>query len=281
MYSDKRVQIIQSVRLNKCVLCAFLILMQSVKTFAEQQEGVQYGALETSTMQADQSLDQRYQKDANRWGLSVEEWMRYLEIKAGPRGMWSPGLDPIAYLALEAETIAEQRHYAIVYAHMQDARIRSELRVDWMRRQEVIKIYKSKPTFNQELLKKSREKKSNLGKLNESILSSPADSLLYGDRLLYFIDVSLSPKAQVQTLVRKIDEYDGVGLDIYVSGAEDDSQIMTWAGKVGIERDHVENGSVSLNHEDGALKRLSIDNSNSQLFLSRDDQIHRVKESAL
>ena len=281
MYRDEGIQIRKSVRFNKLVLRVVLMCLLSVKSFAQPPVGVKYGELETTTLQIESSQAQRYQTDAERWGLSLEEWMRYLEIKAGPRGMWSPGLDPIAYLALEAETIAEQRHYAIIYAHMQDRRIRSELRIDRFRREEVKKIYQSKKTFDQDILGGTRANKSNLRMLNKSILSSPADALLFGDRLLYFVDVSLSPKAQVQILVSKIDQYDGVGLDIYVAGAKDDNEIMVWAQEMGIDRDRVESGLVSLNHENGALKKISKDNSTSQLYLSREDKIHRVKSSAL
>lgn len=35
------------------------------------------------------------QQQATVWGVTPEEWQRYLTLKQQARGVWSPGLDPL------------------------------------------------------------------------------------------------------------------------------------------------------------------------------------------
>lgn len=35
------------------------------------------------------------QQQATVWGVTQEEWQRYLTLKQQARGVWSPGLDPL------------------------------------------------------------------------------------------------------------------------------------------------------------------------------------------
>ena len=43
------------------------------------------------------------------WGLTDEEVARYNQIMEGPRGNWTPNLDPIQVLGINADTEAERR----------------------------------------------------------------------------------------------------------------------------------------------------------------------------
>lgn len=44
------------------------------------------------------------QQQATVWGVTPEEWQRYLTLKQQARGVWSPGLDPLTTLGVEADT---------------------------------------------------------------------------------------------------------------------------------------------------------------------------------
>ena len=224
---------------------------------------------------------------AKRWGLSVEEWDKYLDIKKGPHGFWSPGLDPIAMLALGAESDSETRYYATLYAHMQDARIQRELLVDRYRREAVQELYRGKSTFDAELLDSQGHDgyrgggthSQFLGALN-SQFSNPADQFMLGDRLIYFVDIKITPRGFLQRLTDKISKNSGVNLDIYVKNASSDEEIAQWAAGVGINASYVKQKRITLNHERGALAKFSTDNAESQLFLKRADNIFRVKETS-
>ena len=49
---------------------------------------------------------------ATEWGLQPQEWARYRELMDGPLGIYSPNLDPLSALGIEARTDEERRRYA-------------------------------------------------------------------------------------------------------------------------------------------------------------------------
>ena len=48
----------------------------------------------------DAALDER---QAREWGLHPEEWARYRQLMQGPLGVYSPQLDPLTALGIEAQ----------------------------------------------------------------------------------------------------------------------------------------------------------------------------------
>ncbi|MGH8490233.1 MAG: hypothetical protein ACREXS_15530, partial [Gammaproteobacteria bacterium] len=39
-------------------------------------------------------------EQSKRWGLTGEDWQRYERLMTGPRGIWSPHLDPVTALGV-------------------------------------------------------------------------------------------------------------------------------------------------------------------------------------
>ncbi len=64
---------------------------------------------------------------ARVWGLSDQEWRKYLQVMSDQRGIWSPGLDPITALGVSADTAAERKRYAELYVRTEFERTRKEL----------------------------------------------------------------------------------------------------------------------------------------------------------
>lgn len=52
------------------------------------------------------------QAQAQQWGLTDSEWQHYQQLRQGERGIWSPGLDPLTTLGVEANSDAERQRYA-------------------------------------------------------------------------------------------------------------------------------------------------------------------------
>ncbi|CAB5083441.1 probable exported protein STY4558 [Olavius algarvensis associated proteobacterium Delta 3] len=65
--------------------------------------------------------------EAAKWGVTAKDWTKYERIMKGPRGMWSPGLDPITALGVAAETQAERRWYAELFVRTEFAKVEREL----------------------------------------------------------------------------------------------------------------------------------------------------------
>src|SRR3546814_15808487 len=70
--------------------------------------------------QIEQGRDERLARD---WGLGTEEWTRYEELMDGPLGIYSPNLDPLSALGVEARSDEERRRYAELQVHAESRRI--------------------------------------------------------------------------------------------------------------------------------------------------------------
>lgn len=86
---------------------------------------------QSSTVENSRAMQTQVQtpaQQAGQWGVSQEAMQRYRELMAGPRGLQSPGLDPLSALGIEARTEAERREYADKWVKAEFARTEKELR---------------------------------------------------------------------------------------------------------------------------------------------------------
>ena len=60
---------------------------------------------------------------ASNWGLQPQEWVRYRELMDGPLGIYSPNLDPLSALGIEARTDEERRRYAELQVQIEARRV--------------------------------------------------------------------------------------------------------------------------------------------------------------
>ncbi|CCW33000.1 putative exported protein [Xenorhabdus nematophila F1] len=75
-----------------------------------------------------ESQPQSLNNQAEQWQLSTDEYQRYQQLMNGPRGIQSPGLDPLTALGIEAESDTERRRYAEQWVKAEFARTEKELR---------------------------------------------------------------------------------------------------------------------------------------------------------
>lgn len=66
-------------------------------------------------------------EQAASWGLTGQEWTRFEQIQSGPRGFWSPNLDPLTALGVEAQTDQERQRYAELQVALEAKRAEREL----------------------------------------------------------------------------------------------------------------------------------------------------------
>lgn len=64
---------------------------------------------------------------AQEWNLNPLEWQRYKSVMAGPRGIYSPDLDPLSALGIEARSDEERRHFAELQVQAEAQRTAKEL----------------------------------------------------------------------------------------------------------------------------------------------------------
>jgi integrating conjugative element protein (TIGR03759 family) len=173
-------------------------------------------------------------QQAGQWGLSPEVMQRYRGLMAGPRGIQSPGLDPLSALGIEARTDAERREYADKWVRAEFARTEKELRFQ-------------------------REVNAAWQRLYPQVLpvsmgSSAGIAHDTGGRLALFVRAKDCGQCDARLAAVLADPRP---VDIYlVDSRGDDAVLRQWAGAHRIPPERVRQHSVSLNHDGGRWMRV-------------------------
>ncbi|PJG82770.1 TIGR03759 family integrating conjugative element protein [Caviibacterium pharyngocola] len=186
-------------------------------------------ALDTYSLNSDNIQQQKNREQAQRWGLTETEWQRYLEIKNYERSYWSPNLDPLTTLGVEAKTDAERRRYAELLAKKEYERVEKELAFQRAYDQAFQRLYPNQLPFEVE----------------------PHVSQATG-RIYYF--TRLDDCEKCETDIHRILTYanNKTPIDIYVVGSSgNDEAIRKWATKHHIDPAKVKSRQITLNHDSG------------------------------
>ncbi len=197
-------------------------------------------------------------RNAKMWGITIEDWARYKEIMKGPQGIWTPNLDPLMALGLNAKTENERRRIALIQLKLEEKRLVRMLAYD--------RTYKKieKEYFgNQTLVDiKKLKRRITLAKKARKIRAQDKQMQI-GDRLLLFVSLKGCEQCR-QTAYRAIDYVrgkKGVGVDIFFVGTtnKEKNEIQAWAKSMSISSLSIKHGNVSLNYDRGTFKRLTKD----------------------
>ena len=166
----------------------------------------------------DAALDER---QAREWGLQPEEWARYRQLMQGPLGVYSPQLDPLTALGIEARSEEEERRR---YA----------------------RVGKCRPTSSAVSRPAARE---------PARCQSAGAGNTGSGRLAVFVKADCAPCAQrVQQL-----QAAGTAFDLYMVGSrQDDARIRQWATRAGIDPARVRARTITLNHDAGRWLSLGL-----------------------
>lgn len=181
-----------------------------------------------------QSQTQAVEQKAGQWGLSAEDYQRYQQIMNGPRGIQSPGLDPLSVLGIEARNPAERRQYAEKWVKEEFARVQKEL--DFQR--EINAAWKR---IYPEMLP------VNMG-------NTAGVAYVSGRRLALFVKSKNCPTCDARLSAVLADNRP---VDIYLVDSEgNDETLRTWARDHHIPADKVRARKITLNHDGGRWMRF-------------------------
>ncbi|MBD2806685.1 TIGR03759 family integrating conjugative element protein [Xenorhabdus sp. ZM] len=182
-------------------------------------------SLTSQQTQVVESQPQALKTQAEQWGLRADEYQRYQHLMAGPRGIQSPGLDPLTALGIEAESEAERRRYAEQWVKAEFARTEKELRFQ-------------------------REVNAAWQRLFPDVLPvDMAKSREESGRLALFVNAKDCPSCETrlaEVLAAK------QPVDIYLVDSQgNDDLLRQWAKKHQIPVERVRNRQITLNHDAG------------------------------
>lgn len=165
---------------------------------------------------------------ANAWGLTEQEWSRFEAIQAGPRGFWSPHLDPLTALGVEAETEQERQRYAELQVQLEAKRAERELAYQNAYNAAWARLFPGLLPI-------------------QGMAPAPASSPL-APRLALFVAARCPAcTAEAQRLQRM-----GAAFDLYLVDSQgEDRHLRNWARRAGIEPARVQRRQITLNHDRG------------------------------
>lgn len=210
-------------------LVLILVNSRSNSQAAEQSSRTEPSRIGSTSSSPDPAVEDRL---AREWGLTAEDWSRYRQLMRGPLGVYSPNLDPLTALGIEARSEEERRRYA-------ELQVRVEAR-------RVDKLLAYQRAYDAAWTRLYPHLLPVAGPAAEAS-SSPIGSSEPG-RLAVFVKDGCSP---CDERVREL-QAAGRPFDVYVVGSRnDDEHIRAWAMRVGIDPARVRSRTITLNHDAG------------------------------
>jgi len=165
---------------------------------------------------------------ARQWGLQEDELHRYRALMHGPLGTYSPNLDPLSALGIEAQSEAERQRYAELQVEAEAARVEKLL------------------AYQRAYDHAWKARYPGMALINLPPMSSPL--IKTTERVAVFVQYDC-PNCDHQVKQLNIA---GKSFDLYVVGSRnDDKRIRDWAQKVGIRSIKIRDGTITLNHDNG------------------------------
>jgi len=163
------------------------------------------------------------------WGLTEQEWTRFEQIQAGPRGFWSPNLDPLTALGVEAQTDQERQRYAELQVALEAKRAARELAYQNAYTAAWAKLFPG------------------LLPIQGMASSSPASSSVAPRQALFVEDHCPACTAEAQRL-----QSSDTAFDIYLVDSQgEDERVRRWARQADIDPVMVQRRKITLNHDRG------------------------------
>ncbi|MGE7963977.1 TIGR03759 family integrating conjugative element protein [Pseudomonas sp. NPDC089918] len=168
-------------------------------------------------------------EQAVSWGLTEQEWTRFEQIQAGPRGFWSPNLDPLTALGVEAETDQQRQRYAELQVALEAKRAERELAYQNAYTAAWAKLFPG------------------LLPIQGMASPSPASSAVVPRQALFVEDHCPACTAEAQRL-----QSSDTAFDIYLVGSQgEDERVRSWARQADVDPAKVQRRQITLNHDRG------------------------------
>ncbi|AZE54527.1 putative exported protein [Pseudomonas synxantha] len=198
------------------------------------------GEATSDTRLSQQSDSREVRSDEQRaedWGLLTEDWARYRQLQQGPLGIYSPDLDPLTALGIEARNDEERRRFAELQVRAESARVSKELAYQRAYDQAWKRLY---PTLQMVTLTAAN--------------SIPVRLQGNGRLALFIEDNCIACNLQVKKL-----QAAGLEFDLYMVGSDnDDARLRQWAQRLALDPRSVRERRVTLNHDGGRWGSLGV-----------------------
>lgn len=232
---------------------AVALILLPAYVFAEQ--GLIPERVDAQLQFSEQSPLARQESSADQakaWGLTDDEWARFERLQTGPRHYWSPQLDPLTTLGVEANSDHERQRYAELQVRLEAKRAERELAYQKAYTDAWARLFPGlRPVQG----------------MNDDV--DPSSS---GRMALFVEDHCAACVTSLQQWLQA-----GARLDLYLVGSQgNDARLRQWAKGAGITAAQVNSGQVTLNHDRGLWFALGAGRPLPARYQQVDGKWHRV-----
>lgn len=232
--------------MKKLIAFSTLTLIISSSAFALTEQGASTNLFTDASDALDKDaaihMTDTEQALAKQWSLKETDWLKYKMIMSGPRGIWSPGLDPLTALGVSETDPQERRRYAEIWMKMESRRVELEL------------------AFEVERMKAGKRLHGDMLAINNQawIAKWEEEQAAVDYQVMLFVDASCTEECKkvfeelFKSLGRK------AKLDIYFKDGIGSEEIGIWAAFMGIDPALVKSRKITLNFDSGRAKSMNI-----------------------
>lgn len=227
---------------------AFISLLMIVgaadSSFAETDTGLLNTEMKSTTdTSSDLKMSEEDKSLARQWQLTDTDWLKYKTIMKGPRGVWSPGLDPITALGVSETDLVERKRYAELWIKVETKRAELEIAFEVERQIAAKRINGDQLAVNNQ----------------QWVQEWEAKRITVTKQVALFVDVKCvdACKALVEEVRASVGE--NATLDIFFVNGATSEAIGQWAASMKISPEIVRSKSITLNFDDGKSSSLKVD----------------------
>lgn len=180
---------------------------------------------------------------AKQWMLTESDWVKYKKLMSGPRGIWSPGLDPITALGVSETDPSERARYAMIWMKVESRRMELELAFEVERMKAGKEMFGENPLVIDAPWQKEWKEKYNATTTHVA---------------LFVDDFCLEDCEELVGEVRKSVSRNS-RLDIFFNEGASAESISKWARHMQIDPEIVRARKVTLNFEAGKAEEFGVD----------------------
>ena len=231
---------------NRLVVILALLISSGVeansKETSKRNSKYQYSESNRSTDSGDIELTQEEKALAKQWMLTESDWKKYKSIMNGPRGVWSPGLDPVTALGVSEIDITERKRYAEIWTRVFSQKYELELKFEKERMAAAVRFHQDKSLIDNEQW--IEDWKAEHQGINQKVSLFIRDDCI-DDCRAYFDDVrgALGKRAV---------------LDIYFAEGASADSIGNWAQAMDIDPNVVSRKKITLNFDNGTSDIMGV-----------------------
>lgn len=180
---------------------------------------------------------------AKQWMLSETDWVKYKQIMSGPRGIWSPGLDPITALGVSETDPQERKRYAELWIKIETRRAELEMAFEVERQRAASRILGDQLAVNNSSwIREWEQKRIEINK-----------------QVILFVDPDCKDDCKLMFEELHASVGNNARLDIFFKQGATSEAIGQWASFMKIPPEVVRSREVTLNFDEGKSAEMDVD----------------------